>query len=430
MKVLINIFLLIAVQFSVLASNPWMDYSMSYFKIKVAKDALYKLDQNDLSSTLASAGFNISTIDSSKWAIFHRGQEIAIHYENGDIYFYGKRNNASLDTGLYFEGGLANPYLNMFSDSSAYFLTWYVDARTGKRFANSNVSNPINTDYHFANAHWEPNSYRYNPGENYNSDNSALLYMGSFQPGEGWTGAYSTSSMQMQIDSIANFSSTGPAPVLDVRLIAEGKSNNSSSISLGNNNPRVWNSNVFKNETGPIKIDGEILASDIENNSLKIDAAVNSGAFSPVHAELYYPQNIGMFGLQSKVFILDSVIGNEISFSIDDLNINSSNDVFAIDISDPLNHRFCETSYNSLLGELNVEINNANALKRRILICLRSSISTISDINYRNYQNLSNPDQDFIMVYPSQFDSAVQLYHDFRSSSQGGNYQPLKIEIE
>ncbi|QNL20699.1 T9SS type A sorting domain-containing protein [Hyphobacterium sp. CCMP332] len=430
MKVLINIFLLIAIQFNVLASNPWMDYSMSYFKIKVAKDALYKLDQNDLGTALASAGFNIATIDSSKWAIFYRGQEMAIHYENGDIYFYGKHNDASLDTGLYFEGGLANPYLNMFSDSSAYFLTWYVDARTGKRFAISNVSNPINTDYHFANTHWEPSSYRYNPGENYNSDNSAFLYMGSFQPGEGWSGAYSTSSIQMLIDSITNFSSTGPAPLLDVRLIAEGKLNNSSSISLGNSSPRVWNSNVFKNQAGPVKIDGEILASDIENNSLKIDATINSGAFSPTHAELFYPQNIGMFGLQSKVFVLDSSLGNEISFSIDDLNINSANDVFAIDISDPFNLSFCETSYNSLLSELKVEINNANVIKRKILICQRSSIATISEIDYRDYQNLSNPDQDFIMVYPNQFDSVVQLYYDFRGSSQGGNFKPLKIEIE
>ena len=70
-----------------------------------------------------------------------------------------------------------------------------------KRILNQSINNPISVNYHFDQVDWKPN-YRYNPGQNYNSNNSALLYLGSFQPGEGWTGPFSTNTMQMNFDSI------------------------------------------------------------------------------------------------------------------------------------------------------------------------------------------------------------------------------------
>ncbi len=403
---------------------------MSYFKIQVGEDAFYKLPQNDLANALSAAGFNIQSIDSSKWSMFYRGEEIPIYYENGDIHFYGQKNDATLDTGIYFDGGLANPYINMFSDTSAYFLSWYKDARTGKRINTVNVSNPVITNYHFDLSDWRPNSYRYNPGQNYNTDNSALLYLGSFQPGEGWTGPFSTSNMQMTLDSISNYSSSGAASYLSLRFIGEGKINNTTTISLGSASPRVWQTNQGISQPGPLKVEGEIIISDIENGLLHVNANVVSGAFSPVHAQLYYPQTIGMFGKASKVFTIDSTLGNEIRFIIDDININSVADVFALDITDPYDIRFCEISFNSSLGELSVELENALSKKRRILITPRAQTKNVSDIRFRAFQNLSSPTEDYLLIYPEQFDSAAQAYFDYRKSAAGGNYMPLKMELE
>lgn len=413
-----------------MASRPWMDYSMSYFKIKVGEDAIYKLDQNNLINALSNAGFNYQAIDSNKWAIFFRGEEISIHYEKGNIFFFGERNDATLDTGMYFEGGLANPNVNIFSDTSAYFLSWYTDSRVGKRMNTINVPNPVTINYHFDSRQWKPNNYGYFIGQNYNHGNGAELLMGSFQQGEGWTGPRSSSNLQMLVDSISNYFNSGPPPYLNLRLLAEGNSNNSIDISLGSNSPRLWQNNQGAPQPIPINIKGEILPSDIESGSLQIDGNINSGRFSSVYAQLYYPQNIGMFGARSKVFTIDSTIANELKIKIDDISINNPSDLFAMDITDPLNVHFCEKTYNSALGELTIELNDANSKKRRILVSLRTDVKDVSNIEYRLFQDLSSPDQDFLIVYPNQFDSAAGAYFDYRKSTAGGSYKPLKIEVE
>ena len=118
--------------------NEWIDFNKQYYKVSVAEDGIYRISFADLQN----AGFPMST-DPRRLQMFHRGQEIAIHVEGqGDavfnttdfIEFYGQRNDGTLDTDLY-EPSAAQPhsFYNIFSDSSAYFLTFLLTPGNGKR---------------------------------------------------------------------------------------------------------------------------------------------------------------------------------------------------------------------------------------------------------------------------------------------------------
>ena len=106
------------------SAEAWINYSQQYFKIPVAKDALYKLTFDDL----ANAGFPVNT-DPRTIQLFHRGVEQAIIVQgesdgvlsSGDfIEFYGKKNDGTLDANLYKPSSLQpHPYYNLYSDTTS-----------------------------------------------------------------------------------------------------------------------------------------------------------------------------------------------------------------------------------------------------------------------------------------------------------------------
>jgi hypothetical protein len=403
---------------------------MHYFKIKIGQDGIYRISQNQIDQALSAAGFSSQAVDSSKWALFFRGREIAIDYDNGDILFFGQKNDATLDTGLYFDGGLVNTLINTHSDTTAYFLSWYQDARSGKRIENIQVNTPNTVQFHYQEKIWAPAVYNYHSGENYYSSNSAQVYFGSFQPGEGWVGDRSVSSVTMRFDSLEQYNASGSLPILELHYSMEDKTGNFGDVILGSSNTRTWRNNVGSNEIGPISVFGNINHSDIQNNSLNASLTINSGQFASVYGILKYPQNTGMYGSTAKNFILDSLGGAEKQLEIADINISSVSQVLAWDITDPNNIRACSKTFNTGTNTLTIAVNGADTVKRIIRVELLAQVRTLSQINFRDFQDLSNPIQDFIIVHPSIFDSAANAYSAYRSSVQGGSYTPLKIELE
>ncbi len=108
--------------------NSWINYSQSYYKIKIAQDGLYRL----AGSTMQSAGVPLSTIDGNKYRMFYKGQEIPIYVSTTGplsstdfIEFWAYKNDGALDAQVYNNPlHQANDKLSIFSDTSAYFLTW------------------------------------------------------------------------------------------------------------------------------------------------------------------------------------------------------------------------------------------------------------------------------------------------------------------
>jgi len=128
--------------------NSWFssDPTRPFIKILVDKDGLYKVTKTDL----VNAGHSvINTVDATQFRLYYRGKEVPINvFPNNTsaqfdyFYFFGKRNNGSVDSLMYrkaTDGSHdpdATPNINfsIFTDTSAYFLTWVGGTGFAKRY--------------------------------------------------------------------------------------------------------------------------------------------------------------------------------------------------------------------------------------------------------------------------------------------------------
>ena len=116
--------------------NEWIVPGQPYYKVKVWRNGLYRLDFAYLSKLGAGA------VAPAQLQLWRRGQEVAV-YQGGNataldastfLEFYGQRNDGVLDRDYYKDSrDQANPHFSFFTDTAAYFITW--GSRPGKRMA-------------------------------------------------------------------------------------------------------------------------------------------------------------------------------------------------------------------------------------------------------------------------------------------------------
>ncbi len=116
--------------------NEWLVAGQPYYKLKVWRDGLYRLDYNYLRS------LNATGVATTQFQLWRRGKEVAV-YQGGNaatldatsyLEFYGQRNDGVLDREYYKNPAeQAHQYYSLYTDTAAYFITW--GSRAGKRMA-------------------------------------------------------------------------------------------------------------------------------------------------------------------------------------------------------------------------------------------------------------------------------------------------------
>ncbi|OIN59929.1 hypothetical protein BLX24_08775 [Arsenicibacter rosenii] len=171
--------------------NEWINPRQTYLKIPVAASGRYRISF----TTLQQAGVPVSTLLPRQFQLFWRGQEIPVRIE-GDtdnrfdpddyIEFTGQANDGLPDSALYRpHRAQPHPFYSLYSDTTAFFLTWRLDTLSGKRESLLRVSpaytraesrTVLTTDY--------PAGMIYPLGAGYNNG----VMMSHYDVGEGWTG--------------------------------------------------------------------------------------------------------------------------------------------------------------------------------------------------------------------------------------------------
>ena len=118
--------------------NEWIVPGQPYYKMKVWRDGLYRLDYAYLSKLGGVAG-----VAPTQLQVWRRGKEVAV-YQGGNsatldnttyLEFYGQRNDGVLDRDLYkVPADQSHQFFSFYTDTAAYFVTWSA-ARPGKRMA-------------------------------------------------------------------------------------------------------------------------------------------------------------------------------------------------------------------------------------------------------------------------------------------------------
>ena len=199
--------------------NEWIVPSQTYYKIKITRDGIYKLNSQYLTQ------MNLSSVAPSRLQIWRRGRELAV-YGGGNqstldattfLEFYGQRNDGRLDTELYKNPANQNdPYYSFYTDTAAYFLTWN-SAVGGRRMAQPVAAGGV-VHPHRLTSQRNLKVFRY---LDYPPERD--VYLPWLEPGEGYFDARGANTPPnlpyVPEDSvIRNVAPTGPAPSVEISL--------------------------------------------------------------------------------------------------------------------------------------------------------------------------------------------------------------------
>jgi hypothetical protein len=148
-------------------NNSWFDPDLEYVKLGTAKHGIYRVYGNQL----RNYGVNLSTISPRTLRIYLNGNQIPIYVnttdtisfrENDFIEFVGKTNLGGDHRNISRVGEPYKEYLNRYSDTTIYWLTW--GKIPGKRvlniFQNTNINPAADTlNYYYEVNHFENNSW-------------------------------------------------------------------------------------------------------------------------------------------------------------------------------------------------------------------------------------------------------------------------------
>ena len=107
--------------------NEWIVPGQTYYKMKIVRDGLYKIDYQ----YLTQAG--IAGVLPNELQIWRRGREIATYVGGNQttldatsfIEFYALHNDGRLDAELYkYPADQPHQYFSLYTDTASYFLTW------------------------------------------------------------------------------------------------------------------------------------------------------------------------------------------------------------------------------------------------------------------------------------------------------------------
>lgn len=420
--------------------NEWIKYNQQYYKIPVTQKGIYKLSYNDL----VNAGIPIAAVKPKELQIFHRGQEQSILvnststeiFANGDeVLFYGEGNDGMLDAQMYKDPSmLVNKYYNLYSDTTAYFLTWTQDGTLGKRM---NVTNETNTGGLSAETyHWKEElqvfSNDYAAGRQYPIGTTNDIYISEFDVAEGWVGTEISGATDFTFN-IANLNSSGVKPKLEIRYIGTRPNLvNRTRISVGNSTGSLRQldeiQTLFQVNYTYTK---EIELSDISGTGqavVRIDET--SGRVAVAYIRLVYPQNVDMQSQLSYNFILRTNAGGKSYVEIN----NPATGTQVFDITDKDNIGKIETVAGG--GNLTAIVNTTNT-ERTLYAASNSAFKSVIGISRVNFRNIDPTKHNFLIITHPLLRQAsggvsdpVQAYAEYRASTKGGSYDTLTVNIE
>ena len=409
-----------------LYGNEWINHNQTYLKIEVAKDGIYRVD----GQTLSNAGVSISSIQGSEYQVFHLGKEIPLRASTNSIFsntdfleFFGEQNRAVLDSFLFENPSedLLNPYYSLFTDTAAYYLTWQ-SGINGLRFQNvaNNLTNLPTPDEYFM----------YDKVNEYNSTfikkrGSGYIYNSSFEV-EGFAiSSAATRTENLDADYIyANGSSS--TFTIQLGVVEDGQHNMKISVNGTDYVDEVFNGYVLKKynfsyPTASLQASNQVAHQNSYDSKDKASFA---------YIRLNYPREFNFDNQDYFDFYIDSSLTSRY-LEIDNFNHGGNNPI----LLDLTNQIYIQATYDNSDGKVKILLPPSNE-KRHLILYNTSTAPQSSTLLPTNFIDFSQLSGNYLILSNSRLynDPAtgtnwVQEYANYRSSSQGGGYNVLLVDI-
>jgi len=419
--------------------NEWVVNNQQYYKIPIGENGIYQIDY----TTLQQAGFPVASVDPRRIQLFFRGVEQAIEVQGQQdarfnpedyIRFYGKRNDGTLDAELY-EPNTAqpHPHYNLYSDTTAYFLTWRLDARVGKRvtsFSENNVGGLPAEPYHLQTER-QIFADEYAQGRLYpiGSASRATSRLSTFDYGEGWTGKRTRQGESVDYTiPVSNPIGSGSNPNLQLVLTGRNNQPHNVTIQVGSSagSLRTLATAEFSYYDSH-QIDTTLAWSDVGSDQIVVRLTVNgvdgkADNISLALLEFNYAQQPDA---QTQNQLL-SLVANTTAKSYLEV-ANSPADAQLWDVTEPDNVEII--GYNISGNTLSAIIPNTNVPRQLLL----AEVQPIADIQRVTMPTLE-ASAKFLMIGHSAlrqpvgaYSDPIDAYRDYRVST---GHQPLLVDID
>ncbi|WP_165903804.1 C25 family cysteine peptidase [Hymenobacter gummosus] len=325
--------------------NEWIVPSQAYYKIKITKDGIYRLDQ----AYLTQAGLSAST-NPQRVQLWRRGREVAM-YGGGNqsqldattyFEFYGQRNDGALDRGMYKDAAdQPHKLYSLFTDTAAYFLT--VSTTTNGRRMVENTTAATGTVH----PSWlNPRLKMFTGDYNFGQTDSGPHFLSWADKGEGFlSGDLEGNPANVVMDSLFRPARTGAQAWLETLLVGAdlGTHNTNISVLPGNNGtPRLLTPTPIS--YAPYQVRRVVLrlqSSDFTGNGqlgVRLERAlpVNNDKYRLGYVRVVSPQVAHWRSGQRAVhFWNDSTLAGAAYYQLDSIPAT----VVGYDVTDPANVR-------------------------------------------------------------------------------------------
>ena len=442
-KIFLSIFILSSFFATAQLNNSWIDYSKTYYKFKVGKSGLFRINQ----STLSTIGLGNTPVE--QFQLWRNGEQIMLYTStatgalpnNGYIEFWGKRNDGIADKPLYLkpEYQLCDSF-SLVSDTSVFFLTVNTNTSANLRFitqANNIAGNTLSAEPYFMRTVAAPYRERINGG--YAVKVGEFVYSASYEVGEGWT----------SYDAAPGFDLYKEFTGLNVYTAAPTNSVSFYIAAFGNAlNARRFKVKFFNNVILDEQMDFfDTVKTRIENMPLSLlqspdylQVAMNGNSSVPTdrvvvaNLELTYPSKFNFNNQRNFNFSLPATTtGNYLV--IDNFNYGSTAPTlynltdgtrYVGDITVAGKVRFVLPSSTlqkrefTLVNEEAINISTVNTLTPK------SFLNVTATANQGTYLIISNP----VLYNDGNGNNYVDLYKQYRSSATGGGYTAKVYDID
>ena len=432
-------------------SNSWLNdrHKQEFVKISVNKDGVYRIPVSSLPSSFPKS-------DPSKFQLWRRGKEVAIiSASSTEIVFYGVKNDGKSDELLYRNSSFqpdpsarTNPYLSLYSDESAYFLTNSSSASPSRA---KNITRPLDAGQVPLNYHLQTELVTFAEQDSYSPQNNffTLTLIQSFlESGKGMTSRiygknatlthpllFGDPTFSYKFENLVRVESQKP----EIELLVYGRTNTNNDISLqvGKNASalRTLSENITVQGFGDSKkqyqlniTDDTDIASD-GNFTFKLFSNKTStdwnavGMYSLTYYKIVYPQSFDMTGKKSKIFTLAPTTDNTSRVSI----ANPLDNSLIYDITDSENPVLLTGSLTN--GKLEVAVpRTANQYLSLLVTTERNEVAS-SRIQSVSMPLIEPSEFDYLILTTEKLKDGAVEYANYRKSAAGKSYNPLVITI-
>ncbi len=436
--------------------NEWLagKYGQKWLKISVSQRGIFKV-------SLTGDFVN----KANKLHLYHRGKEVALlKSTDSEIEFYGVPNDGKSDELLYRSSltikdpaARDNPYFSMYSDVSAYFLTY--DEVNGNRATQSNlvINESITAEtYHIqTDVRVFTNEYSHSVDVNLVSVSNVQSY---FESGRGLTGRrygkHQTATIGTVLgDPIFNlqfknfYFDQNVKAQAEILLYGRTKVSNNIGVFVGkdesslrniNNNfnftdfvsqKRLFDINPMSNiNDSDVSLSGQGIVKLVTNNIG--NTWQSTGLYSPTYLKFTYPQSFNLQGQTSELYSLIPSTNLESRLNI----VNAPENCKIYDVTDQDVPKILNGNYSN--STLRVMVPRSLNKVAQIFVTSESVIDltsktqgvTFVDNNPSNFEYLIVSTKKLI-VKPDETTSGVQLYKQYRESIKGGSFKTLLVDV-